>query len=585
MATAHKKIFLLYPFIGLSNFSRWVVIGIYTTIQYLVNVPIYAFIGLRNLILMMFPKRATITKNVTPEINVVTNETKADKINAMLNMPDRNVATDNKYELPMLNTTESNFAEEVSKDVVIINPKDKKQIMREKRASYRAKLKDEKEKERTRKLVNDKLRQEKNSLQSDLSSGDITRTSKPVAYRYKAIDPSGKMVTGTFTGSSKLDVNAFLVNEGYDVYSIKTSSWINFLYGQSSLGIAKMSNKDLLFWLTQLHTYIKAGIPLTDAVKILSNQMGKTSSKRKVFEKIIYELTMGSSFSTALEKQGETFPSLLINMLKAAEATGELEETLEDMANYYSETEKTRKQMVSAMTYPAIITIFSLAVVTFILVYVIPQFTKVYDQAGVQMNGFTATIINASVFLKSNLTTMLLIFVSIILVLLFAYKKVKVFRKNMQVLLMHVPIIGKVIIYNEMTLFTKTFASLLKNNVLITESVEILSKITNNEVYKNIMFNTVNNISRGEKISESFKNHWAIPDVAYYMIVTGESTGELAAMMDNVSNYYQEQHRALVTNLKAFIEPIMIVSLALIVGIIIMAVIIPMFDLYSEIQA
>ena len=97
------------------------------------------------------------------------------------------------------------------------------------------------------------------------------------------------------------------------------------------------------------------------------------------------------------------------------------------------------------------------------------------------------------------------------------------------------------------------------------------------------MYNTITNIAKGEKISESFKDHWAIPDVAYYMIVTGESTGELAAMMDNVSTYYQEQHRAIVANLKAFIEPIMITSLA-VVGAIILAVIIPMFDLYGSIS-
>ena len=419
---------------------------------------------------------------------------------------------------------------------------------------------------------------------TDLASGKEKRTNKPVAFRYKAIDPTGKLVKGTFTGSSKLDVNAFLVNEGYDVYSIKTSSFINFVYGQSSFGAQKMSNKDLIFWLTQLYTYVKSGIPLTDAVKILSNQMGKKGNRKKVFEKIIYELTMGSSFSDALEKQGNVFPSLLINMLKASEATGELEETLKDMADYYREIETTRKQMISAMTYPAIITVFALGVITFILMYVIPQFTKVYEQADITINGFTKSIIDFSNFLKSNISFILLITAVIFLVIFLSYKNIKFFRKNIQILLMHLPVIGKVIIYNEMTIFTKTFASLLKNNVFITESIELLSKVTNNEVYKEIMYNTITNIAKGEKISESFKDHWAIPDVAYYMIVTGESTGELAAMMDNVSTYYQEQHRAIVANLKAFIEPIMITSLAVVVGAIILAVIIPMFDLYGSIS-
>lgn len=154
----------------------------------------------------------------------------------------------------------------------------------------------------------------------------------------------------------------------------------------------------------------------------------------------------------------------------------------------------------------------------------------------------------------------------------------------MQVFLMHLPVIKDVIIYNEMTIFTKTFASLLRNNVFITDSMDILSKITNNEIYKAILYKTINNIVKGEKISEAFKDHWAVPDVAYYMIVTGESTGDLATMMQKVSEYYQLLHKNIINNLKAFIEPVMIAFLAVVVGLIIIAVIVPMFGMYEQIQ-
>ncbi len=581
-----KTLFLLYPFIGLYSIFRWFGIGIGFSIQMIItiiyNIFLYAFLGIKYTITFPFK---LLNKNKLEENKDIPEPTKAEKINEiMANLQQRETIAQNEKELPMLNTNASTISEDIAKEVYTVTAKNKRKIMKAKQKQYRQAQKNEKNRLKMSRRQSAKLMAEKQALQDALTSGNIQRTNKPVAFRYKAIDPTGKMVSGTFTGSSKLDVNAFLVNEGYDVYSIKTSGLINFLYGQSSFGVKKMSNKDLIFWLTQLHTYVKAGIPLTDAVKILSNQMGKSGSRKRIFEKIIYELTMGSSFSSALEKQGEIFPNLLINMLRAAEATGELEETLKDMADYYSETESTRKQMVSAMTYPAIITVFATAVISFIMLYVIPQFTKVYEQAGVEINGLTASIISVSDYLKTNFSTILFIVVVIALLIFIAYKKIKFFRRNLQILLMHIPIFGKIIIYNEMTLFTKTFASLLKNNVLITESVEILSKVTNNEIYKEIMYSTISNIARGEKISESFKDHWAIPDIAYYMIVTGESTGELATMMDNVSVYYQEQHRSLVSNLKAFIEPIMIVSLALVVGVIIMAVIIPMFDLYSEIS-
>ena len=172
----------------------------------------------------------------------------------------------------------------------------------------------------------------------------------------------------------------------------------------------------------------------------------------------------------------------------------------------------------------------------------------------------------------------------VIIVIVICYKKIKAFRASMQMFLMHVPLIKDIIIYNELTIFSKTFASLLRNNVFITDSMDILSKITNNEIYKAILYKTINNIVKGEKISEAFKDHWAVPDVAYYMIVTGESTGDLAEMMQKVSDYYQLLHKNLINNLKAFIEPIMIAFLAVVVGGIIIAVIVPMFDMYSQIQ-
>ena len=429
-----------------------------------------------------------------------------------------------------------------------------------------------------------KLEAEKKKLQEELAGADAKRLSKPTVYRYKARDPHGKVIYGNFTGFSKLDVNAFLVNEGYDVYSIETSKWINFIYGDSGILATRMKNKDLIFWLTQLSTYVKSGIPLTDSVRILANQMGNNGGRKRVFDTIVYELTMGESFSKALEKQGSMFPSLLINMLKAAEATGELEETLDDMANYYTEVESTRKQMVSAMSYPTIITVFAGGVLAFIMLYVIPQFTKIYDQTGAEINGLTLFLINFSDFLKNYYALIVLLFVVAILGFYFMYKQIKAFRKTIQVALMRTPIIGKIIIYNEMTIFTKTFSSLLRNNVFITESIDILSKITNNEVYKEIMFKTISNIATGGKISETFKDHWAVPDVAYFMIVTGESTGELADMMGKVSKYYQEQHSTMVSSLKSFIEPVMIASLAIVVGIIILAVIMPMYGMYDAIS-
>ena len=272
---------------------------------------------------------------------------------------------------------------------------------------------------------NKRLEQKRLALLNNLQNEGSVRSKEVQVFWYQVRNQNGKLETGTINGYSKLDVNTFLVQEGYTVYEIKTSKMINFLYGDTSIFAVHMSTKDLLFWLTQLSTYIKSGIALTDAVKLLNNQMRKKKNYRKAFQSIIYELTMGEAFSKALEKQGSMFPPLLINMIRAAEATGELEATLTDMANYYEEVEKTRKQMVSAITYPSIITIFAVGVITFILLYVIPQFVKIYQESNVQINGLTLFIINLSNFLQENSVMIGLVWAVVIAILYFCYKKIK----------------------------------------------------------------------------------------------------------------------------------------------------------------
>lgn len=430
-----------------------------------------------------------------------------------------------------------------------------------------------------------KLSAQRDTLLTTINDGGEKRLDKPQTFRYKALTPEGKIETSTFLGVSKLDIYTFLTSEGYTVFSIETSDLINFIYGQSSLRInKKIPTKDLIFFITQLSTYIKSGITLTEAMRILARQLSKNKNLKRVMQSVVYYLTMGESFSAALEHQTGTFPSLVINMIKAAEATGNLEETLDDLGKYYSDINATRKQMISAITYPSFIGIFSLVIITAIMLFVVPKFVGIYETAGAELNQLTITVLNISAFLKKYIVTILLSIVIIAIIVAVAYKQVKTFRMAVQAFLMKFPVIGKIIIYNEITIFTKTFASLLRNDVFITDSINILSKITKNEIYKIIMINTIENIARGEKISESFKDHWAIPDVAYYMIVTGENTGELPAMMSKVSNYYQEQHSVLVNSLKSLIEPVMIIFLAIMVGGILIAVILPMFYLYNSIS-
>lgn len=425
---------------------------------------------------------------------------------------------------------------------------------------------------------------QREALLINFDGDDAKKSDKKVVYEYVGKNAEGKIVKDYFEAFSKVEVHSFLLSEGFEVYSIKTSGLIQFLHGSGGKSKGKIKNKDMIFFLTQLSTYIKAGIPLVESLRILSRQF-KEKSYEKIFRSLIYELTMGDNFSDAMAKQGNSFPRILVNMVKASEMTGELPETLDDMADYFSEMEKTKKQMITALTYPAIIFVLAICAIVFIMIYIVPQFVTIYeDMDNAELPWITVAVLALSEFLKKYLILLIIGIIGVIFIFVWLYKNVKLFRTMIQWMLMKLPIVGNVIIYNEVTMFTKTFASLLKHNVFITDSMEILNKITNNEIWKMIILDTITNLAKGDKISLAFQDHWAVPIPAYEMIVTGERTGQLPEMMQKVSDYYQELHKNQVGRIKAFVEPILILFLTGAVGLIVMSIIIPMFDMYSQLS-
>ena len=283
-----------------------------------------------------------------------------------------------------------------------------------------------------------------------------------------------------------------------------------------------------------------------------------------------------------MEMQDTVYPKLLINMVKTAEMTGDLPSILDDMSDYYTSMEETRKEMKSAMTYPLVVLTLAFAVLIFMLTYLVPQFTAMFEENGATMPALTLAIIGLSDFIKEKWYLIILVVAIVVITFVMCYKKIQPFRKFVQIILMHLPVFGNIIIYNEIA--NKTFASLLNHGVFITDSMEILSKITTNEVFIEIMNETLSNLSKGDSISTAFKGKWAIPVVAYEMIVTGETTGQLGQMMEKVAGHFQMLHKSIIGQMKSLIEPILICFLAGVVGVILISIIQPMFSIYSQVK-
>lgn len=411
-------------------------------------------------------------------------------------------------------------------------------------------------------------------------SGNQAMTKVKTRYKYVAYDKNGKQVKGYFDAFRRMDVESFLTAQGYKILDIKAKKISKA--GDFFTFSNEMKYKDLVFFLTQLSTYIKSGIPLTESLVMIENQT-KDKKKKDLYKRIVYELNTGANFSEALARQGNVFPKLLINMLKTSELTGNLTESLDDMAAYYKTADSNRKQVISALTYPSVVLVISIAVLTFLLIFIIPKFQNIFDQLGSNLPAITLFLINMSTFLQNNVIKIVLAIFAGIIIIVMLYRHVKKFRYCVQWVAMHIPVIKDVLIDNEVVMFTKTFSSLIRHDVFITDSIEMLGKITNNEIYKDIIKEAVTNLSAGAGLSPAFENKWAFPRIAYEMLVTGEKTGRLGVMMENVANYYEEEQKNLIQRLKSLIEPVMIIVLAFIVGVILLAIFIPMFSIYSDI--
>lgn len=410
-------------------------------------------------------------------------------------------------------------------------------------------------------------------------ASESVKNLEKIPFKYKVKTKEGKLVNGSFDAYNLEQAKTYLINEGYEIVSILPKKKRSFDLTLTS----PIKTSEMAFSITQISTYLKAGISLIDAFRILAKQAKKPEVK-KIYDMIVSDLLSGESLSDAFARQPKIFPKLLTNMVKSAELTGDLPEILDDMADYYTSMDKTKKELKNAMTYPTIVFIMAIAVIVFVLRYIVPQYVDMFSSWSDELPAITVMTINFSNFLQANLMELMILIISILLLYIYLFKNVRPFKKMMQSFYLKIPVIKNIIMYSEVSMFSKTFASLLNHGVFITDSMDVLIKVSENEIYKKIIENTVKNLNHGGKISESFKDNPHIPLVAYEMIVTGESTGKLGTMMEKVADYYQTLYRNSINQIKTLVEPALIVFLTFTVGLIIISIIVPMFEMYQVIS-
>ena len=396
-------------------------------------------------------------------------------------------------------------------------------------------------------------------------------------YVWKGKTPAGETVSGEMVANSKAELITNLRKKRVILTSAKEKpKSIGF-----SIGRQGVSTKDLAVFTRQFSTMINSGLPLVQCLDILAKQAEKDFF-RKVITQIMRDVEAGSTLADALARHPNVFSELYVNMVEAGEAGGVLDVILGRLATYLEKMNALKRKIRAAMTYPAVIFAVTIAASAFMLIFIIPTFAKLYADFGGELPGLTRFVMNLSTILRTRWYVILGVLVAAF-VGFRRYYSTKEGRATIDRFLLKLPVIGPVLLKASIARFTRTLGTLVSSGVPILEGLEITANAAGNVVVKKAVLKTRASISTGQTIAGPLRESEVFPPMVVQMISVGEETGALDEMLAKVADFYDEEVDTAVESLASVIEPLMIVVMGGIVGVMLVSMYLPIFKLVTVI--
>lgn len=399
-------------------------------------------------------------------------------------------------------------------------------------------------------------------------------------YSCSVIDGSGKKRKIKRDVESRAELIDYLKQNNYTIINIKKTEVSINLGG--SFGNKKVKSKDLAVFCKQLYAMLKAGVTLVTSLDILQQQ---TENKRltKII-KIMYEdLQKGNTFSEALSRHKDVFPSIFISMVEAGELSGNIDIIMDRLANHFEKEYKIENKVKSAMTYPAILAIVATAVVIFLLTSIMPTFVDMYASSGVELPGITKTMIAMSEGIKNYWYIVILVVMGIVLLISTMLKNSKI-KYQSDYAKLQIPVVKNFILKIATSRFTRTLATLMGSGVPLLQALETVSGVTGNTYIASKVLEVREDVRKGSTLSLPLKKQNVFPPMVHNMIKIGEDSGAIEEILDKTADFYDEEVDTAVTRLTSLLEPVMIVFMAIIIGFIVIAMVMPMFDMVQTVQ-
>ncbi len=399
-----------------------------------------------------------------------------------------------------------------------------------------------------------------------------------VSYAYKAKDRSGQIVSGNIEADNTTAVVAKLRQMGYTVLNVNEKAT-----GAGGINIQlfkkKVALKDIAVFSRQFATMINSGLSLTKSLNILAEQTDNPTLAGVISE-IQKDVEAGQTLSDAIGKHDSIFSSLFINMVRAGETGGVLDDVLLRVAEHHESEVSLKAKVKSAMTYPIVMFAMSMIILFAMLTFVVPVFVGMFESLGGDLPLPTKVLVVTSDFIRSRWYLLIGAFMGLRYGIR-AYKKTPQGRLAFDKLRLRLPVFGQLTSKLAIARFTRTFGTLISSGVPILQALEIVSATAGNEVVSKAIKATRVSIKEGETIAKPLAESPIFPPMVVQMISVGEETGALDVMLEKIAEFYEEEVATMVEGLTALIEPLMIAVMGVVIGGVIISLYMPMFKLIT----
>jgi type IV pilus assembly protein PilC len=397
------------------------------------------------------------------------------------------------------------------------------------------------------------------------------------AFTYTARALNGDLRTATIEAPSRDEVVAQLRRQRLNVVKIDEAAQAN----KKKAG-GKISMRDIVIFTRQFSTMINAGLPLVQALDILAKQ-SENKALKDVTRAVVFDVESGHTVADALKKHPKAFSDLYVNMVAAGEAGGILDTILMRLATFMEKNDALVRKVKGAMIYPGVITGVAAAAIIILLVFVIPTFEKMFASVGMALPLPTRVVIGASRFLQGYWWAVIIAIVGAAWSLK-KYYSTPDGKLAVDKMLLKAPVLGDVLRKSAVSRFTRTLGTLIGSGVSILDGLEITAKTAGNRVIQDAIMESRASIAGGETISAPLQKSQVFPPMVISMIAVGEQTGGLDEMLSKIADFYDEEVDAAVSGLLALMEPVMIVFLGVVVGGMVVAMYLPIFDMINAVQ-